>query len=72
MPFGNVYELQVFHLHGQPQASIAFAEVHPRKLVERPVQPLAEEKVEIPCPDLFPNGKWKEPPAEWVNPGNCI
>lgn len=72
MPFGNVYERQVFHLHGQPQASIAFAEVHPRKLVERPVQPLAEEKVEIPCPDLFPNGKWKEPPAEWVNPGNCI
>ena len=68
MPFGNAYDRQVFHLHGQPQASIAFAEVHPRKLVERPIQPLADKKI----PDLYPNGKWKEPPAEWINPGNLI
>lgn len=72
MPFGNAYERQVFHLHGQPQASIAFAEVHPRKLVERPVQALADETIRVPNPDLFPNGKWKEPPAEWVNPGSYI
>jgi hypothetical protein len=72
MPFGNAYERQVFHLHGQPQASIAFAEVHPRKLVERPVQPLTDEIISVPSPDLFPSGKWKEPPAEWVNPGNYI
>lgn len=72
MPFGNAYERQVFHLHGQPQASIAFAEVHPRKLVERPVQALADETIRVPSPDLFPNGKWKEPPAEWVNPESYI
>jgi hypothetical protein len=72
MPFGNAYERQVFHLHGQPQASIAFAEVHPRKLVDRPDQPVANETIKIPSPDLFPNGKWKEPPADWINPGNHI
>lgn len=72
MPFGIAYERQVFHLHGQPQASIAFAEVHPRKLVERPNQALADDTIRIPSPDLFPSGKWKEPPAEWINPGNYI
>jgi hypothetical protein len=69
MPFGNAYERQVFHLHGQPQASIAFAEVHPRKLVERPNQLLVDDTVKIPSPDLLPPGKWKEPPADWNNPG---
>ncbi len=72
MPFGNAYERQVFHLHGQPQASIAFAEVHPRKLVERPNQDLVDDTIRIPSPDLFPYGKWKEPPADWNNPGNLI
>ena len=72
MPFGNAYERQIFHLHGQPQASIAFAEVHPRKLVERPLQALADDTIRIPSPDLFPYGKWKEPPADWSNPGNHI
>ena len=64
MPFGNAYEREIFHLHGQPQASIAFVEVHPRKLIERPSQSLADDT------DLFPCGKWKEPPADWNNPGN--
>lgn len=72
MPFGNAYERQVFHLHGQPQASIAFAEVHPRKLVERPVQALADQTMRIPSPDFYPSGRWKEPPAEWINPGDHI
>lgn len=72
MPFGNAYERQVFHLHGQPQASIAFAEVHPRKLVYRPLQTLADETIQVPSPDFLPNGKWKEPPAEWFNPGDYI
>jgi hypothetical protein len=72
MPFGNAYERQVFHLHGQPQASIAFAEVHPRKLVDRPIQALADDTVQIPHPDFFPHGRWKEPPAEWINPGALI
>jgi hypothetical protein len=72
MPFGNAYERQIFHLHGQPQASIAFAEVHPRKLVERPHQPLVDDTIRIPSPDVFPHGKWKEPPADWNNPGSLI
>lgn len=72
MPFGNAYERQIFHLHGQPQASIAFAEVHPRKLVERPNQTLANDTIRIPSPDLFPHGKWKEPLADWKNPGSLI
>ena len=70
MPFGNAYEREIFHFHGQPQASIAFAEIHPRKLVERPHQSLAEDTAKIPNPALFPSGKWKTPPADWNNPGN--
>ena len=72
MPFGNAYERQIFHLHGQPQASIAFAEIHPRKLVERPHQSLAHDTVRIPSSDLYPIGKWKTPPADWNNPGSMI
>ncbi len=68
MPFENAYERQVLHLHGQPQASIAFAEVHPRKLVERPVQ----SSENATKPGLYPNGKWKEPPAGWIKLGNHI
>ncbi len=70
MPFGNAYEREIFHFHGQPQASIAFAEIHPRKLVERPHQSLAEDTAKIPNPALLPSGKWKTPPADWNNPGN--
>ncbi len=55
MPFRKAFKRQIFHLHGQPQASIAFAEVDPRKLVERPDS----------SSKLFPLGKWKEPPADW-------
>ncbi|NTU50345.1 MAG: hypothetical protein HGA87_05610, partial [Desulfobulbaceae bacterium] len=69
MPFGNAYEREIFHLHGQPQASIAFAEIEPRKLVERPRQELVDDTIKVPKPDLFPYGKWKEPPAAWTNPG---
>lgn len=54
MPFKKPYEREVFHLHGQPQASIAFAEVDPRKLINRPSQDFCDEP---------PKGKWKTPPA---------
>jgi len=55
MPFGKSYERQVFHLHGQPQASIAFAEVSPQKLINRP----------NPSPAEQPDGDWKTHPANW-------
>jgi hypothetical protein len=55
MPFSETYHCQVFHLHGQPQATIAFAEISPRKLVERPL-PMEEDQ---------PVGRWKTPPSGW-------
>ncbi len=72
LPYHNANERQIFHLHGQPQAAIAFAEVDPRKLVERPKQSLADNTVRIPSPGLLPRGKWKEPPADWDNSGKLI
>lgn len=53
MPFHEPYRRQVFHFHGQPQVAIAFAEISPEKLVNRP------ENDE----ELYPLGTWKEPPA---------
>lgn len=55
-PFKKPFEREVLHLHGQPQASIAFAELSPRKLVNRPNN--AEQ-------DDLPPGEWKTPPAGW-------
>jgi len=55
MPFRETFHRQVFHLHGQPQATIAFAEISPRKLVERPSD----------LEDENPAGIWKTPPAGW-------
>jgi len=56
MPFKNTFHRQVFHLHGQPQVSIAFAEIYPQKLIERPIQS-----------NFYPDGDWKTPPAGWSN-----
>lgn len=58
MPFGQSYHRQVFHLHGQPQANIAFADVDPQKLISRPA----------PAPDNDPVGNWKTHPANWHPP----
>ena len=60
MPFGESFHRQVFHLHGQPQASIAFAEITPEKSINRPDQAKATPPV----------GEWKTPPANWSNLGN--
>lgn len=53
MPFEKPYHRQVLHLHGQPQATIAFTEISPQKLIERPLQNEGEP----------PFGLWKTPPA---------
>ncbi len=58
IPFSQTFHRQVFHLHGQPQASIAFAEVSPEKLINRPNNSIQGE----------PDGKWKTPPANWHLP----
>lgn len=54
MPFKEPFHRQVFHLHGQPQVSIAFAEISPEKFINRPI-----EREELP------EGQWKTPPAGW-------
>lgn len=70
MPFHKPYYREVFHLHGQQQASIAFTEVDPKKLIHRPNND---------PPTDFPKKKkkkkkkkWKRPPAGWKNPGDLI
>lgn len=58
MPYSETFHRQVLHLHGQPQATVAFAEISPRKLVERDIDNLSGH----------PEGSWKTPPANWSNP----
>ncbi len=55
IPFKNHFERQVFHLHGQPQATITFAEIKPEELLNRPNKIETKKKI----------GKFKEPPAGW-------
>jgi hypothetical protein len=55
MPFSEAFNRQVFHVYGQPQVSIAFAEISPQKLIDRPVEREAD----------LPEGRWKTPPAGW-------
>ena len=52
MPFDKQFHRQVFHFHGQPQVAIAFVEVSPEKLVNRPDTNIG-----------LPDGTWKTPPA---------
>lgn len=61
LPFKDNFRRQVFHLHGQPQASIAFAEICPKKILERPNNCLGNSQEED-CENSFPKGKWKTPP----------
>ena len=56
MPFDKPFHRQVFHFHGQPQVAIAFAEIAPEKLVNRPEPNTG-----------LPDGTWKTPAAGWVN-----
>ena len=60
IPFDKPFHRQIFHFHGQPQASIAFAEISPEKLVNRPR--LGGVSQTAP-----PAGTWKTIPAGWVN-----
>lgn len=60
MPFRETFHRQVFHLHGQPQVSIAFAEISPQKLIDRPTDQ-ANPIISLP------EGSWKTPPAGWGN-----
>jgi len=66
MPFEKPFHRQVFHLHGQPQVAIAFAEICPEKLLSRPRPPTGPElRVGRRHDDAPPEGSWKTPPAGW-------
>jgi len=67
MPFDKPYHRQVFHVHGQPQVAIAFAEISPEELINRG-KPITASKdlltgaSSISAPS---ERKWKTPPAGW-------
>ena len=69
MPFAEPFHRQVFHFHGQPQAAIAFAEICPEKLVNRPKSSTVAGGLSIGAgsKNAPPEGTWKTPPAGWVN-----
>ena len=69
MPFEKPFHRQVFHFHGQPQVAIAFAEICPEKLVNRPKPNTVEGDLStgIGPENAPPDGTWKTPPAGWVN-----
>ena len=69
MPFDKPFHRQVFHFHGQPQVAIAFAEIRPEKLVNRPDPSAVAGELPIGAgsENAPPEGTWKTPPAGWVN-----
>ena len=68
MPFEKPFHRQVFHFHGQPQVAIAFAEICPEKLVNRPKSNTAARGLPIGpgSENAPPRGTWKTPPAGWT------
>ncbi len=62
LPFDKPFHRQVFHLHGQPQVSIAFAEICPDELVRRATPPTSVSG----NPPLI--REWKTQPADWRGP----
>lgn len=57
LPYCDLHNRQVLHLHGQPQAQIAFVEISPEKMLSRPTSE--------GFADQYPAGKWKSTPAGW-------
>lgn len=69
MPFKKPHHREVFHFHGQPQVAIAFAEICPEKLVNRPMPSAGEgnEPFGNNSQTGLPEGEWKTPPSGWTN-----
>ena len=69
MPFEKPFHRQVFHFHGQPQVAIAFTELCPEKLVNRPKPNSVKTDLltGTGSENAPPEGTWKTPPAGWVN-----
>ena len=69
MPFEKPFHRQVFHFHGQVQVAIAFAEICPEKLVNRPKPNTVDGGLltGIGSENAPLEETWKTPPAGWVN-----
>ena len=67
MPFNKPFHRQVFQFHGQPQVAVAFAEVCPEKLVNRPRlnTDAGDSPARTSSKNAPPKGSWKTPPAGW-------
>jgi hypothetical protein len=59
-PYKEAFKRQVFHLHGQPQASVAFMEIdNIAEFLERK----AESQRQSAMANQTPRWPWKSPPA---------
>lgn len=66
VPFSDSFNRQVLHLHGQPQAQIAFIEIDPEKIICKGNANGICNNTECQKCNKKPMGKWKTPPADWT------
>lgn len=78
-PYREPYKRQVFHLHGQPQASIAFLEIDQIDKFLRRDKHAQEVAVVVPCENdptqtckAMRQGDWKCPPAGICDIDKCL
>jgi hypothetical protein len=78
-PYREPYKRQVFHLHGQPQASMAFLEIDNIDEFLRRVKHSQEAALDIFCKDdaaktckSVAGREWKCPPAGICNGDKCL
>ena len=62
VPYKDAIRRQVFHLHGQPQASVAFLEIDDIQSFVREKQDAKAGNSATTVPAVAPSG-WKSPPA---------
>ena len=62
VPYKDAYKRQLFHLHGQPQASIAFLEIDDIRVFIKEKQD-AKHKNAATTPPVIASSEWKPPPA---------
>jgi len=78
-PYREPYKRQVFHLHGQPQASMAFLEIDNIDEFLRRDKHSQEAPLDVTCKDdpaktckSVPGREWKCPPAGICNGDTCL
>ncbi|MGE0920153.1 RNA-directed DNA polymerase [Trichlorobacter lovleyi] len=78
-PYRTPYKRQVFHLHGQPQASMAFLEIENIDEFLRRDKHAQEVPLDVTCTDntdkaciSTPEREWKCPPAGICTASKCL